>query len=218
VNVKNQPNCIITKFYNFFSVTPRHVLFAAHCVQDKKQREIKEAHNSYFYFNDDYDVEDYVDSEEVNDDPAKAKVSEFIVHLDWGPEDSHYDADIAIAVLRKTIKLTNKIRHVCLNTPSDPIQSFAGRSGSVYGWGLTEHLKTVTELRHVDVQLVDQWRCIPSHPEFSKIMSDTSFCAGARDGRTGACNGNFLNLCDYFYNISEFPKNNLQVTLAAGWS
>jgi hypothetical protein len=158
-------------------------------LQNKKQIEIKEAHGSYFYFKNDYDVEDYEDSEEVVD-PAKAEVSEFIIHPDWDPQDSHYDADIAIAVLKKPMKITKKIRHVCLNTPSDPIKSFAGRSGSVYGWGLTEELKLVTELRHVEVPLVKQWRCNSSHPDLPKIMSDTSFCAGARDGKTGPCNGN----------------------------
>jgi hypothetical protein len=180
----------LTKFRNIFAVTPRHVLFAAHCLQDKNQFwwDIKEASETYFYFKDDYDVEDYDDSEEVVD-PAKAEVSEFIVHHDWDPEDSHYSADIAIAVLKKPIKITNKIRHVCLNTPSDPIQSFAGRNGTVYGWGLTEELETATELREVEVPLVDQALCILSHPNLPKIMSDTSFCAGARDGKTGPCNG-----------------------------
>ncbi len=133
-------------------------------------------------------MEDYDDSEEVVD-PAKADVSEFIIHHDWDSEDDHYAADIAIAVLKKPVEITNKIRHVCLNTPSDPIQSFAGRRASVYGWGFTEELETVTELREVEVPLVDQALCNSSHTELPKIISDTSFCAGARDGETGPCNG-----------------------------
>ncbi len=168
-------------------------MFAAHCLQDKRQKRIKKASGSHFYFKNDYDVGDYEDSEEVDDDPAKAKVSKFIVHPDWDPEDTHYDADIAIAVLKEPMKLSKKIRHVCLNTPSNPIQSFAGRNGSVYGWGLTEEMELVTELRHVGVPLVDQALCNSSHPTLYKSMSDTSFCAGAKDGKTGACNGKFLN-------------------------
>ncbi len=160
-------------------------------MQDKKEDwwRIKEASESYFYFKNDYYEEDYDDSEEVEDDPAKAEVSEFIIHPYWDPADSHY-TDIAIAVLKEPVKLTNKIRHVCLNTPSDPIQSLAGKNASVYGWGLTENLKLFTELQEVKVPLVDQALCNSSHPELSKIMSDTSFCAGARDGKTGPCNGN----------------------------
>ncbi len=139
--------------------------------------------DSYFYFGNDYD-----------DDSAKADVSEFIVHPNWDPEDTHYTADIAIAVLKEPLKLSQEIRHVCLNTPLDPIQSLAGRSGKVYGWGLTEELELVSKLRHVDVPLVDQALCNSSNSELPKIMSDTSFCAGARDGKTGACNGNVFSL------------------------
>jgi hypothetical protein len=81
-------------FVFFFAVTLRHVLFAAHCLQDKKEKWIKEASDSFFIFKNDYDV-DHETSR------AKADVSEFIVHPDWNPQDSHYSADIAIAVLKK---------------------------------------------------------------------------------------------------------------------
>jgi hypothetical protein len=80
-----------------------------------------------------------------------------------------------------------------LNTPSNPIQSLAREKATVYGWGLTEDLKLVTQLRHVDVPLVDQAECNSSVP-IQRLMSDTSFCAGAKDGRTGACTGNFSKI------------------------
>jgi hypothetical protein len=157
-------------------------LFAAHCLQDKQEKGFKEASESYFYFKNDHEGD--------HDDVARADVSEFIVHPDWDPEDTHYTADIAIAVLKEPLNLTNKIRHVCLNTPADPIESFAGKSGKVYGWGLTEDIEVDTELRHVEVPLIDQALCNSSHSDFPGIMSDTSFCAGARDNKTGPCNGN----------------------------
>ncbi len=163
-----------------FSVTPRHVVFAAHCLQDKRQTWIRNALDSYFFFKNDHNLDD---------DSAKADVSEFIIHPDWDPEDSHYTADIAIAVLKEPLKITDEVRHVCLNTPSEPIQSFVGRSGKVYGWGLTEELQFDSKLRHVDVPFVDQALCNSSNLELPKIMSGTSFCAGAKDGKTGACNG-----------------------------
>jgi secreted trypsin-like serine protease len=159
-------------------------------LQNKNEKDTKEVSGAYFYFKDNYDTDD---------ESANAYVSKFIVHPDWDPDDSHYTADIAIAVLKEPLSLTNEVRHVCLNTPSDPIQSFTGRNGSVYGWGLTEELKTVFELRHVEVPLVDQVTCSnKSNPILNRIMSDTSFCAGARDGKTGACNGNLFNFPDLF--------------------
>jgi secreted trypsin-like serine protease len=163
-----------------------HILFAAHCVQDKNQKWTKHALDSYFYFKNDYDTDD----DDDYDDPENVNVAQFIIHPDWDPEDEHYTADIAIAVLKQPIELSNEIRHVCLNTPADPIRNFAGRSGKVFGWGLTEELKTVSKLRHVDVPLVDQALCNSSDLRLHKIMSDTSFCAGTTDGKTGACNGN----------------------------
>ncbi len=65
----------------------------------------------------------------------------------------------------------------------------AARNGKVYGWGLTEELKFDKNLRHVDVPLVDQALCNSSNPDLPKVMSETTFCAGARDGKTGACIG-----------------------------
>ncbi len=153
----------------------------ASCVQRKRESIFKQASESYFYFKNDYDDDD---------NSANAYISEFIIHPDWDPEDSHYGADIAIAVLKEPIQLSNKIRHVCLNTPSDPIQSFVERNSKVYGWGLNEELEFSTELRHYDIPLVDQSLC-NSSSELHRIMSDTSFCAGARDGMTGPCNGKY---------------------------
>jgi hypothetical protein len=153
-------------------------------VQDKKQTWTRHAVESYFYFKNDYDDSD--------DDSAQAYVSEFIVHPDWNTEEIPYRADIAIAVLKESLEFSIEIGYVCLNTPSDPIQNLAGRNGKVYGWGLTEDLKFVSQLRHADVPLVDQALCYDSsNPKLAKIMSDTSFCAGARDGKTGACNGKY---------------------------
>jgi hypothetical protein len=84
-----------------------------------------------------------------------------------------------------------------LNTPADPIQSFAGEYGRVYGWGLVmpEEFKFDSKLHHVDVPFVDQVLCNSTHTTLPTIMSDTSFCAGARD-RTGPCNGKmFFKIC-----------------------
>jgi hypothetical protein len=161
-------------------------------LQDKNKDAAKNASGSYFYFKNDYDTDD---------ESANAYVSEFIVHPDWDPKETRYTADIAIAILKEPVNLTNKVRHVCLNTPSKPIQSFAGRNAKVYGWGLTEGLEYYTELRDVEVPLVDQKWCSKTEyttwifftkeepTKIANIMSETSFCAGAKDGKTGPCNG-----------------------------
>jgi hypothetical protein len=159
-------------------VTPRHVLLPAHCIQNKGEKQADNAFDAGIIFeNDLYD--------------KMADISKFIVHPDWDPEDEHYTADIATAVLTECRNLTETIGHVCLNTPSNPIQSFAGKTAVVFGWDLMEksELRMESELHHIEVSLVDQAECNSSNSTLQEIMSDTSFCAGAGDGKSGPSNG-----------------------------
>jgi hypothetical protein len=169
-------------------VTPRHALLPAHCIQNKREKQADSATDADILFKNDY----Y---------DKMGLISKFIVHPDWDPKDSHYEADIAVAVLTERRNLTDVIRHVCLNTPSNPIQSFAGKIAEVYGWGLTKELASGlgSELRHVKVPLVDQAQCYKnSNPDLPKIISDTSFCAGAGDGKSGPSNGETIYEFDIY--------------------
>ncbi len=159
-------------------MTPRHVLLPAHCIQNKGEKQANKASDAGILFeNDLYE--------------KMAYISKFIVHLDWDPEDEYYTADIAIAVLTEPRNLTEIIGHVCLNTPADPIQSFAGKIAEVYGWGLMEksELRMESKLHHVEVPLDDQAECNSSNSTVHEILSDTSFCAGTGDGKSGPSNG-----------------------------
>jgi hypothetical protein len=115
-------------------------------------------------------------------------VSAFIVHPDWDRDHDQHTADIAIAELKANVE----VQHVCLNTPSDPIQSFAGRNAKVYSWKYTEgDSGFVSELRDVEVPLVEQRLCNTSSPTLNGTK-DTLFCAGARDAETVPCKGNIV--------------------------
>jgi hypothetical protein len=162
-------------------VTSRHVLLPAHCIQGKREEQAHNATDAEFYFTNNF----------IDNNGSRANVSKLIVHPDWNPKDSHHGADIAIAVLEKPVELTDEVRHVCLNTPSKPIQSFAGKNGRAYGWRWMEDsaLLMGSELHHVDEPLVDQALCNSSHPYFPKIMSDTSFCAGTGVEKSGPSRG-----------------------------
>jgi hypothetical protein len=156
-------------------------LLPAHCIQNKGEKQAKSSSDAEFTF---------VSAYENVDRDLRVKVSEFIVHPDWDPEDSHYGADIAIAVLKEPVKLAKTIGHVCLNTPSNPIQSFAMQRdvteyGTVYGWDLTFAIWGLDGfgLEEVKVPLVRQAKC--NSYDLQHLMSDTSFCAGAKDGKSG---------------------------------
>ncbi len=161
-------------------MTPRHLLLPAHCIQNKGEKQANSVSDAQFTF-----VSAYI----IDDRDLRVKVSELIVHPDWDPKDSHYGADIAIAILKEPVKLTKTIGHVCLNTPANPIQSFAmQRDVTVYGtvsYGLSLVLWSLNGLRvgEMKVPLVRQAKC--SSYDLQNLMSDTSFCAGAKDGKTG---------------------------------
>ncbi len=166
-------------------MTPRHVLLPAHCIQNKRVKQAHEATDAFIVFENDIFKKDR--------NVAKAHVSEYIIHPDWDPEDTHYSADIAIAIINEPKNITNEIGHVCLNTPANPIQSWAGKRAEVYGWGLNEDLEEdlantfAYTLGQVISPLVDQAKCNSSI--LRNIMADTSFCAGSKDGRSGPSNG-----------------------------
>ncbi len=95
------------------------------------------------------------------------RVFKFFIHPDWDPEVDRIIDDISIAVVDEHFELPDEFRHVCLNTPSNPIQSFVGQNATVYGWGL----RFSPRLRGVEVTLVEQALCNSSSP-----ITDTSFC------------------------------------------
>ncbi len=164
---------------SLFSVTPKHILLPAHCIQNKGGKQANSASDAEFSFENIL----YADRK------LTAKVSEFIVHPDWDPWDTLYVADIAVAVLTEPVKLAKRIGHVCLNTPAKPIQTFARRNASVYGWGLDGAITNFGGFGpyKIDVPLIDQAKCNSS--ALRNLMSDTSFCAGAKDGKSGPVSG-----------------------------
>jgi hypothetical protein len=124
------------------------------------------------------------------------EIDKIILHPEWDPQISNYRDDIAIAVLKELVEFGGGIDKICVNTQQNPIESFINHNATVAGWGLTEFnkKKTVLELREVTVPIVDQKLCNVSR-NLQTINSETSFCAGTKDGVTGPCRGNFkINL------------------------
>jgi spatzle-processing enzyme len=148
-------------------------------VQEKHSSTIRKAEEATFYFGK-HNLESLSEKYYII-----SAVKQFIIHSDWNVNDDKYDADLAVAVLQRTIPFSKFVKPICL-----PTSSVALTSGIVAGWGKTEHdaISTATP-RWAEIPVVDLLTCIRSNDAFNKLTSDRTFCAGNRRGDTGPCSG-----------------------------
>lgn len=117
-------------------------------------------------------------------------VSEFIVHSDWNYNAESYDADIAIAVLTRTVTFSKFVKPICLWTNTIGYNDLIGKNGFVAGWGKTEKDAVSTTLpQWTTIPVVSESTCLRSDNSFGALTSDRTFCAGDKTGKTGPCNG-----------------------------
>jgi hypothetical protein len=171
------------KSFHLLSVSRKHALLAAHCIQSK---------NDPLPLGPEYYVIKFTNNVRSDD---SYDVSELILHPQWESQSKQYKADIAIAVLRQTITFTLDVNKICFNTPNLPVENFEGQNATVAGWGYTETStkKTVFDLREVIVPIVNQTACAASD-RLKRFNADTLFCAGSKDGKTGPCRGEYQKI------------------------
>jgi len=97
-------------------ISKKHILTAASCLQDKNQTKPYSVKDIYVHVA----RHDLSDDEEIRNDTVNA-VSEIILHPDWNPLATNFDADLAILVLQSATKLSMRTQPVCLPLASDPI-------------------------------------------------------------------------------------------------
>lgn len=159
---------------NIFLVT------AAHCVIEKGNREIKK--EEFIIKLGVFNLQDWEDEE------TKTKnVLDVILH-------PSYDGGIGfkgdIALLKfSPVQFTDNIIPICLWSGDDSLSLVIGALGTVVGWGRDENGLLVTpEPRLTKLPIVSTEVCRGSKVEFFSITSDTTLCAGSKDG-SGPCNG-----------------------------
>jgi hypothetical protein len=115
---------------------------------------------------------------------------QFVIHPDWSYGSDQYDADIAIAILTRTITFSKFVKPICIWTSTTSHDDLIGRKGIVAGWGKTEFNAVSTDTpKWTEIPVVKMIDCLRSHPSFGTLTSDRTFCAGNRQGNTGPCNG-----------------------------
>lgn len=163
----------------------RHVVLAAHCIQEKNEKDTRAANRATLYFGK-HNLES-LDEEEYQESSAK----EFILHPSWNVNTMKYDADLAIIVTRKTIQFTQWVRPICLWTAATSLELVHNRIGTIVGWGKADLQSTqlsTNEPLQVQVPIVSTTNCVFSHESFTYIISNRTFCAGDQL-ETGPCNG-----------------------------
>lgn len=117
-------------------------------------------------------------------------ISKVITHPDWDPVLKVYDADIAVAILQKTITFQSNIQPICLPSDFDLLQYNDNVKGLVAGWGATESKSYSNELQIAELSAVDRKTCIRGDDFFSNVMSVSTFCTELSD--SGPCKGKLL--------------------------
>lgn len=117
------------------------------------------------------------------------KIKKIIVHPDYKQTDqTSADADIALIVLKQTIKFTQYIRPACLWKGNIEINDIVSQSGIVVGWGRDKSGIISSTPNKVEMPIVSEATCLRSHESYRFLTSNRTFCAGKRDG-SGPCNG-----------------------------
>lgn len=158
---------------------------AAHCVHEKTVALKRKAEDALFYIG-----KYFIDTLSNEQNYVVSAVNQFEVHPEWKSNVENYDADIAIAVLTKTVQFNKFVQPICLWTATANYEDLIGKNGVVAGWGKTESSAiTSPELRWTEISVVSFQSCILSNAKFSSVVSERTFCAGNRIDGNGPCNG-----------------------------
>nr|XP_019558148.2 transmembrane protease serine 3-like isoform X3 [Aedes albopictus] len=161
-------------------ISTRLALTAAHCVALEKSRRPIDADSLLIYLGK-------TNLKKWNGPEQDAKVERILIHPDYNYE--RFFADVALLQLKSDVKYDNFVRPACLWNFDEDYKVLINKIGFVPGWGYNERGLVSEELSFAQMPVVAHETCIWSNRDFfSKVTSNTSYCAGFRNG-TSVCNG-----------------------------
>lgn len=117
------------------------------------------------------------------------EVESIIVHSEYMKNETSFDADVSIVILKSRVQYSQYIRPICLWDGSNNINDIVGASGTVVGWGRDGNGNIVSaEPQKISIPIVSEAACLRSSDTYRYITSKRTFCAGQKNGR-GPCNG-----------------------------
>ncbi|XP_048505575.1 proclotting enzyme isoform X2 [Athalia rosae] len=160
-------------------VGPRHILTAAHCTRDQRQRPF--AARQFTVRLGDIDLE----RDDEPSSPETYAVKEIRAH----PKFSRvgFYNDIAILELNKAVRKTPYITPLCLPPARLRGEPFAGARPTVVGWGTTYYGGKESTVQRQAVLPV--WRNEDCNAAYFQPITSNFLCAGYSQGGKDACQG-----------------------------
>ncbi|KAJ0173205.1 hypothetical protein K1T71_011381 [Dendrolimus kikuchii] len=161
-------------------VSDHHVVTAGHCITLMGQeRDVNSLVVTVGAF----------DLDKSGDEIAKKINIEKAIHPE-GFDSFNLKNDIAVLILTTKVTFNDYIIPICLwDENLADLSQIVDRIGVVAGWGTSEKNEAGHgKPRKAKVPIVSTERCRKSHKGFSKRTSDTTICAGYRNG-TSPCSG-----------------------------
>ncbi|XP_075046287.1 mannan-binding lectin serine protease 2 [Mixophyes fleayi] len=127
----------------------------------------------------------------------KATPEAIFIHPDY-KNDGTYNNDIALIKLQNKVPINETILGICLPTKDQRFRightQDVHNVGLVSGWGLTERNLLSSNLRFVQVEVIDHGRCVASYKEKSTAeakytVTENMICAGNEEGGKDSCGG-----------------------------
>lgn len=185
-------------------ISKKLVVTAAHCIQHKDdEANMVKTDEILFHFGKSNLLSTVAEQGNIF-----SAVTDIHIHPDWNYKTQNYDADIAIAVLLRTIVFNKFVKPICLWPSAQTYDDIVGVKGVVAGWGIDENkFLSQTKPKWARIPIVTAEVCLRSHSTFRHLTSDRTFCAGdtlsARMGGSGPCNGD-SGLSYYFLIPAHF--------------
>ncbi|CAG9759963.1 unnamed protein product [Ceutorhynchus assimilis] len=157
-------------------ITFRHVLTAAHCVQNRPDLYIARVG----------ELDLYVDDDGAN--PKNVRITNAKVHEEFSS--TKFINDIAILTLSESVEDVAGVTPICLPF-EDHIRtkSYVGAQPMVAGWGaINFNGPSSSVLQKVKIPIIDNSQCEKVFAKQS-IIDDTIICAGYSEGGKDSCQG-----------------------------